>query len=528
MKKQSTLYIFLLLGWATLSFSQPGAPDPEFGAGEGKVITTLFNGQHSVAYGIAVQPDGKIVVAGGSNAPGGNGSGFVLRYLPDGSFDPSFNGNGIIILTGPNGNCYGRDVKVQPDGKIIVLARITEPGRDSLAVYRFLDDGNPDHSFDVDGIATFDLGTRYQDCKTLALQQDGKILVGGYAGNENEMFDKFFVARLNPNGKLDPTFHGDGFVLTSVGESWTNIAKLLVQPDHKIVAVGYAVFDGEDHVALARYNSNGTLDLTFQGTGIVTASVSPTEDRGTDAVLQPDGKIVVSAYANSPATGKSEFAALRFSPDGTLDPTFSGDGMLTIYQGDNYNAAYAVALQPDGKIILGGSVHSGLSAGSNMGLVRLLPNGSPDLTFEGDGTAEFEASPSSESIYNMSVQSDGKIAVAGYVRIGSYNSIVVARFISGLTVSTDESVSTIKNLSLYPNPIVDEGVLEYNLEEELDIAIQLVDAQGRVVKALAPYEQKGQGPHHEKLAIPSGISPGTYYLNMLSAKGTNAIPVVVQ
>ena len=239
-------------------------------------------------------------------------------------------------------------------------------GAPDFALARFNPNGSLDTSFSGDGKQTTDFGSSGDRAHGVAIQADGKIVAAGDSLGGSG-FD-FALARYNPNGSLDTSFSGDGKQTTDFGGSEA-ASGVKLQSDGKIVAVG-----GDDSdFALARYNPNGSLDTTFSGDGKQTTDFGGSD--GARAVaLQADGKIVAVGIAGG---NGSSFAVARYNPNGTLDPTFSGDGKQTTSFGGYLDGATAVALQGDGKIVAVG--HAG-AANGDFALARYNPNGSLDTT----------------------------------------------------------------------------------------------------------------------------------------------------
>ncbi|MFH8738423.1 calcium-binding protein [Streptomyces sp. NPDC017964] len=320
-----------------------GTLDTSFG-GDGTVTTAINNMnpdfQWSEAHAVALQPDGKIVAVGSSWRGYENCCWFtVARYNTNGTLDQSFGGGDGRVFTDFGSPDEARDVAVQPDGKIIALG--TSGGEAALARYNA--DGTPDTSFGGgDGKVTTDPAPESLqeggDARALALQPDGKIVVGGQVGTTR--FD-FVLLRYNANGTLDTTFSGDGIERTDFGD-YESVEGLAVQPDGRIVAAG----GSSGRFALARYNVNGSLDTTFGNAGRVLTSGG---GGAQDVVLQPDGRIVIPG-SNGPG---GDFAVLRYNTNGSLDSGFGTGGLVTTDFGGN-DQARGVALQPDGKIVAAG------------------------------------------------------------------------------------------------------------------------------------------------------------------------------
>jgi len=523
------IYLFILhitLFTPAFVMAQAGNPDPDFSS-NGLVTTSFYSAKHTAANSVLIQKDDKILVSGYSGVPGNLDRAVLVRYHPDGTLDNTYNGNGKIMISYPGNHSYMISSIQLPDERILSLVSLDNNSNDSIALYCFHPNGSLDPAFNTDGMATLNLGTAYQEPTSLALQYDGKIVIGGYVGRQDEDFDKFFVVRFMPNGTPDITFGDDGVTITEVGEGYTNIGSILIQPDGKIIAAGNGIFNDLEKFAVARYEVNGALDNSFGEEGIAIASFSNSNARATGAVLQPDGKIVLGGYATA-IGGNHDFAVARFTTEGSLDNSFHGDGLTTIEVTTFADYARAILLQPDGKIVLGGLTHSNMEGGSNMSLVRLTVNGIPDYTFDNDGIVEFAAvSVNSDEIYSIAMQDDGKIVAAGYARNGDYNEIAVARFLSGLTVSTHEVAIPIKAISLYPNPANAQITIEYELSLNTTVAFHLLDLQGRIVQTLLTSVPEGPGKHIETLEISRPLPAGSYLISLSTEEGMKAVRVII-
>jgi uncharacterized delta-60 repeat protein len=230
----------------------------------------------------------------------------------------------------------------------------------------------------------------------------------------------FALARYNPNGSLDPSFSGDGRQRNNFGGS-DQANGVALQAGGKIVAVGGGGAGGTADFALARYNPNGSLDPSFSGDGRQTTDFV-SQDEASGVVLQADGKIVVAGDGGGGGTG--DFALARYNPDGSLDTSFSGDGRQTTdFGGSDFLSG--VALQADGKIVAVGGGGVGGTAG--FALARYNPDGSLDTSFSGDGrqTTDFGDFDQAKGV---ALQGDGKIVAIGEVGVGAPGDFAVARY----------------------------------------------------------------------------------------------------
>lgn len=375
----ATLPVVFLAGLSSLLTSS--FLDPSFGT-EG-IVTTGVGGN---VYGasMVLQPDGKIVVAGGSG---------IVRYTMTGTLDSSFGTQGVALATtgkiarqsdgkfvvvgsqpvvldfymmwlgrytitgtedtefGTNGvvttvvgwSSMASSVVVQPDGKIVVAGG-TGWRSSKIAIVRYNSNGSLDMNFGVSGTLVIDLG-RYDYATALTLQPDGKIVA---AGNSSE---RMVVVRSTVSGTLDTSFNSTGIVTTSLPGSYPRIWAVALQSSGKIVAVGE---DGasEDNTLLARYTTTGTLDTGFGVGGIVTTSIDSGTDRATSVAVQSDDKIVIGGVGYD--GNRPNFAAARYLPSGSLDAGFGSGGIVTSSIGLSESTGSSVAVQPDGKVLLAG------------------------------------------------------------------------------------------------------------------------------------------------------------------------------
>lgn len=205
-------------------------------------------------------------------------------------------------------------------------------GRDAFLITD--GEGALDTTFDTDGRVTTTIGANFDLGQFVIVQPDGNIVVGGSSHNGTD-YD-FALARYNTNGSLDTSFDTDGKLITVFGSGNDRLAKVILQPDGKIIAVGY-LFNGIDEdFALARYNTDGSLDTTFDSDGKVITPIGAGNDNGHAVVVQPGGKIVVAGDSNNGSN--RDFALARYHSNGSLDTTFDGDGKTTtaIGSGDDY------------------------------------------------------------------------------------------------------------------------------------------------------------------------------------------------
>jgi uncharacterized delta-60 repeat protein len=411
--KKILVTILAILSFAGLAFAAPGDLDLTFN-GTGKVTTSIGT-SGATARTVAVQSDGKIVVVGHTDSPIVIA---VARYNPDGSLDTSFDGDGRLTTPVGSNTVYGLSVAIQSDGKIVVGATDVSSGKLTVVRYNSLD-GSLDTTFDTDGIAqTPNVNANSYLTAPLAIQSDGKIIIAG-AGFFSQ-YD-FAVARFNSNGSPDTSFDTDGVLNTSFSPNQDYPTGIAVQTDGKIVVGGGSRndTDGWDQIAVARYNADGTLDTTFDGDGKLTTTVGLRmgSDVTNSVAIQSNGKIVVGGTAAMGSTG-NDFMVVRYNADGSLDSTFDADGKVTTSFGGG-EQANAIVIQPDGKIVA-----AGVSAvGSNdFAVARYNSDGSLDSSlapeinpqiFGSGGKVTVDFTGGQDIAYGVALDSAGRILATG-------------------------------------------------------------------------------------------------------------------
>jgi len=390
----------LMLCVISISLTVMAAPadlDPTFGSG-GKVISSPDGSNLTSGNGMALQPDGKIVMVGGRR--GSPGLSFIVaRYNANGSLDTTFGNNGWVSTTSVNSNEGATSVAIQPDGKIVVGGNIHSLA--DIGIARFNSNGSLDTSFDGDGKVTVgfsDFAGSYPDfLSSLKIGNDGKIVFAGGAQGLGLNY-KTILGRLNADGSLDTTFDGDGKVIDGGGQ-WQDI---IVQPDGTIFAAGGVDSQFNGIMIAAKYNNNGSREWSYsRGQDFVRASLN-------GIAAQPDGKLVVVGHYTY------KIIAIRLNANGTVDNSFDS---TTVTPGGQ---AFSVAIQPDGKIVANVTTNSTTS--NSFSLIRYNPNGSLDSGFGSGGiviTRLTNGIGTSDVGRKVLIQPDGKILVGGSSQLSS-------------------------------------------------------------------------------------------------------------
>lgn len=315
------------------------------------------------------------------------------------------NQNGIVTLLVGN-ETSGEAVRMQTDQKIIVGGYAVISGTARLLVARYLSNGTLDSTFGTNGITTTTVGTNSYGL-SLHLQSDQKIILTGTALNSDQLA---VIARYNTDGTLDATYGTGGFTTTMVGTA-ANAKASALQTDQMSVVTGPAIINGQPEMFAARYTTAGILDSSFGSSGIATISFGDFSVAYALSIQPSDQKIIIAGTISHPLT--NEFALARLNTNGTLDNTFGSSGLVTTQVPTSMNdVIYGIGLQSSGKIIVAGS--SIITGPTIISLARYNTNGSLDATFGSSGFVLTELA-FNEQIHALSIQSDDKIVVVGYV-----------------------------------------------------------------------------------------------------------------
>jgi uncharacterized delta-60 repeat protein len=394
--------------------SRPGMLDRTF-AGTGVVRMHFETGSFNWPGAVVVQRDGKTVVGGEARSTNGGGGFALARYTPTGALDPTFDADGKARTRfAPTSNEAGRALAIQPDGRYVMAGVVAISGSGTLsdfALARYNSDGALDPTFDGDGkVVTNFAPSSVEFASDVRLQSDGKIVAAGSSRVSEGASSEFAVARYNADGSLDGSFSGDGKVTTSVPGGNDFGDALAIQPDGKIVVGGI-------RGALVRYLPDGSLDASFGSGGIV---VEPSR-MITDLALQADGKIL----ATGPAPA---FSVTRYNTNGSVDATFSKPGPRR----GRLSSAFAVLVQPDGKIVAAGAFS--LTDTSDFALTRFRPDGALDPTFGTAGNVTTDVGRPGDIGLDVALGPGGKVVVAGASMPvdESTSDIAIARYIGAL------------------------------------------------------------------------------------------------
>lgn len=430
-----------------------GNLDPTFGSGGS--VRTDFSGNIDRANAVAIQPDGKIVAAGSSFSSTKTVEDFIVaRYNPNGSLDKRFGNNGKITTD------FFRNVDsisalvIQPDGKIVVagVAQLAGTGGTPrvFALARYTSDGRPDPSFGNGGSLTTSFGGTFAAASAIMLQPDGKIVVAGTADFNPRVPGSgldFALARYHTNGSLDASFGDAGKVVFDFFGSFDQANAAALQPDGKIIVVGSASYDSANTdigFALTCINPDGSTDFGFGSGGKQITDFFGAGAKANGVVLQSDGRFVVAGTASDSATRPvaTDFALARYNADGSLDSSFGVGGETSVPFSDSATEqANALALAPDGKIIVAGTAFKTFSAPPDFALRRYNADGSIDTNFGVNGSITTDFAAGTDNAQAVAIQADGNIVVAGRAFRSSFD-LTLARYLNDVAPVSDTTPPT--------------------------------------------------------------------------------------
>ena len=386
-----------LLAAATLAMAGPGDLDPTFGDG-GRVFVDVPN-DIDVAATVVLQADGKLVIGRGNDAPDDDFS--VLRLNADGSPDTGFASDGRTALDYPGIKGTTQVLLDQSDGSVVAAGRVRNTlGSDdtNFGMARYNSDGSVDTGFGVDGVVIHELGGQDEGIGAIMAQADGRLVAAGYTNGGPGSHRDMAFTRFNTDGSLDLSFGTNGSLVINFhdGNGPDEVGWLIQQPDGKILAVGSAWPSNpssSSDIGVVRLSPDGIPDSTFDSDGRVAVNLQATSNNWGSyflepaaVALQPDGRLLLAG-----STGYTVWdyggclpALTRLNTDGSLDTTFGGGGAVPIYI-DSCAALGELATEPNGDLYFTGGTY--YSYTSDLFVARVIPSGDLDTSFGADGVA---------------------------------------------------------------------------------------------------------------------------------------------
>ena len=460
------LTAMLLVGVGSVG-AAPGDLDTTFSS-DGKVTTDI--GTTDAGRAVAIQSDGKIVVAGFAQISG-TYEFAVVRYGTDGTLDSSFSSDGIATIDVSSGHDYAYAIAIQSDG-MIVVGGVTGVGgaNTEFGVARLTSSGVLDTGFSTDGKIEFGVGAGDDVLTGLAIASDGDIVAVGYGSNGSN-FD-FAVARLTSAGVLDTAFDSDGKVLVPVGSGADYGHAVAIASDGDILVAGTSHNGSDDDVAVVRLTSAGALDTAFDSDGKVTVAIGSAADGARAVAIASDGDILVAGTSHNGSD--DDVAVVRLTSAGALDTAFDSDGKVTVAIGSGDDEARGIALLADGGIVIAGE--SGNGSNDDIAVVRLTSAGALDTTFSGDGKATVAVGSGADVGHSVAISASSQVVVAGTSAGGDDDVAVVVLTGTGPPGTPSGLGATIGNVQVvlaWTAPASDGGssITGYKVERSADAGV---------------------------------------------------------
>ena len=507
MKK--VLLLFIILFAVKVSFAQtPGSPDLTFG-NSGIVITNMDT--FSITGNAMELSNSKIIVGGYSSHGSSTDEDFVIiKYNSDGTLDNTFGTGGKVRTPISSYSDRALAMAVQTDGKIILAGNTTSysPTTISFTIVRYNINGTLDNTFGTSGVVITSMGAgSMSNAYSVAIQNNGKIIVAGCSRINSTAYNDFTLCRYNVNGILDNTFGTNGIVKTTISSSsyFDRINGIAIQSDGKIICAGTTDNGSNKDFAIVRYDSTGILDNTFGTSGKVITPIGSIAAYANSIIIQTNGKILVAGI-NTNGTN-SYFAMVRYSIYGTLDNTFGTSGIVTTSLNSQIDEAYSISLQNNRKILVAGSSTSG--SNYNFGVVRYDTTGTLDNTFGVGGIVTTPIGSYGYSIAkSVKVQPDGNIILAGYSYDGTHQDFAVVRYYGDITTSIQQN-NFENEFTIFPNPATTQLTIETIQKAEIEI----LNIQGQLMKNISSA--------FNKITIDiSSFPSGMYFVKIKTEKET--------
>lgn len=497
MRKKILLFLVALTAtmWSAAKAQSAGTVDTSWGT-NGVVQTAIGSGDWiaDIIQEIATYPNGKIIAVGSTKFSTITRVALV-RYNADGSLDNTFgkSGSGQLVLEDEtDDDSYfqtAADVKILEDGKILVCGRLFDGKKTKVLLLKFNDNGSLDTSFGDKGIVKDEFPNGGMALEKMALQSDGKIVVGGYHQ------DNLAAVRYNADGSRDNTYGNQGMCVLIVPNSTNfSFAKSMdIQADNKVILGGFYNESSIWKWVIARINTDGTIDTSFGDSGIKKMSIGSGNDYITAVKVMPNGKILIGGHSwdKNPPDMEYSIAFVRLNEDGTLDNSFAteGKGIIRKKLIDKYeNYLTDIVVNQDGKIYGSVNVRQASTDKNDIGIISLTKDGKLNNDFGSNGMVITDViKNSSDESKSIALQSDGKIIVGTLAFYGGKGSpFTLVRYHSDSNVGTDteEVTSDIKTITVYPNPT--KEILNIAINETLNsYKVQIFDMAGSIVMTTA-------------------------------------------
>jgi uncharacterized delta-60 repeat protein len=476
---------------------------------------------------VKIQPaDQKIIAVGTALNQAFSGRLLVMRILPNGTLDNTFNDSGSVVISDFT-ESYAYDCFVKSDGKIVVVgAAANEQYEFSMLLLRLNADGTRDSTFGVNGITITEFNQRDEYANAAIELPDQTFLIAGTVADSNYN-NVPTIVKFKEDGSIESLFGNNGIVqILPVISIDNDLNSIVIQPDNKILVSGHfdqgltsggaANFD----LLLARINPNGTFDASFGNNGVVITSVSSQNiDESFGMKLTNTNEILLGGFSVRP-DGGTDATVLKYKINGAIETSFGTNGKVIINI-SLQDVAYDLEILPNQKIILAGSSGDLFGTGLvDFMLVKLKSSGERDSTFGENGVLLPSISSGIDEANAMAIQSDGKIVLGGKASNGTNNDAAIARF-SEVDYTSISKINNDAEFDIFPNPInsTQNLYIQINKTFKEPNSINIYSAEGKKVFETKTTFQK----EINELKLPNSLQNGMYLIEIISEDGIKRV-----
>lgn len=500
--------------------AQLGPLDMTFGVNG--VFANDLGGGTAMGHAVALQPDGKIVMAGSGNQVGPWFDWVVIRLTIDGALDPTFSGDGIVTSGWNTSNEQAHRVAVQADGKILIAGWHYNGAINAPMVMRLLSDGSLDPDFGAGGAVLFSTFMTDGIFEDMDLMPDGTIAVS-CSLNGNSRIDL-----LNADGTSDLTYGSGGYVLVPSTPGLGSEPFIAPHPSGGLILLNTLSNPlGDYYAKVTRILVDGVVDTTFgtNGSTVVDVVTGPNGDLFRDVLVDPTGRLIL--FGHQMNAGPDPFVLARLDANGLLDASFGTNGLLITNPGvPEIAKAMDLLRTSDGQLMMTGLKREFLGEGTKTIIMRCSEDGVLDPGFGFNGVLWF---PDSQTLRGKSLvqQSDGLVIVAGYKELpyGFFCSRLAGDLVTSVGPEPDPT-DGITQLEVFPNPATNACMVRYPQASRGSANIHLLDAWGRICHQWS-FSTNTTGGQEQQLALPP-LATGAYMLCIATPGQRHRIPVVIE
>jgi uncharacterized delta-60 repeat protein len=474
MVKHSIFVSLILIPGAC--FTQSGVLDPTY-AGDG--ISVLQPGDlHDIAYDIIALEDNRSMICGTARQNGIMRA-FIARLLPDGSVDTDFGTDAGYTFFSAGVNATGKvSAARDADGSFVVVWTAWPNDFDAVVgVARVDNEGLPVSGFGTNGVVTHEIGLSDSFASCLALPGNGHIIVGGSMVGPDAGFDRdAFILRLLPDGNLDPQFGDGGIAVNEQHPEDDRLRDVCILPDGRVIGCGSADVGPDDKTLLYMVNGDGSAASNFGSSGFLLPAIGPSTHEA-NALVALDFEVCITGASGGGANSDVYISLIQLA-GGSFAPDFGTGGVVTLDVAQ-LDAAYAIERYGNGDYVISGTTGSGgFKAPRDFLVARFTASGDPVMSFGTTGSVTTSIGAAFDDAYAVAIQPDGKILAAGRTR-GANDDLAVTRYTVDWTLGTQDSAT--KSFSVFPNP-VEDGWVKLRFEDAGARHARLFDAAGRLAK----------------------------------------------